>query len=187
LRFCGLPVIDRSKKTLSKDEEMHITLSEKDLEAAPQEVKQWLKTRVSASLIEQIQGSSADNDEEELEDLSTLDKSSTEDLQPLSTSQARRLVEGLRPRSREFLKSIVMRNGEAKLSEVMKEMGAENSVDLRGPWAGITNRMRRVVNDRNAVLIAQDRTKDVRDGYGRVIESVYVMHSAAVNSLKPIL
>ncbi|MEX1060861.1 MAG: hypothetical protein WED13_07550 [Methyloceanibacter sp.] len=162
---------------------MQLTLTEKDLEGAPPKVRAWLLSLIPKDIDQPVE----EEEDSELVDTSTLDSDSTQDLQPLSTMQARRLVAGLRPRSRDFLRSIVKRNGDAKLSEVMGEMGVKYSIDLRGPWAGITNRLRRVVNDRNAVLITFDRTQDIRDGYGRVIESVYVMHPTAVNALKTVL
>jgi hypothetical protein len=162
---------------------MQLTLTEKDLEAAPLEVRTWLLSLIPQDIDHAVE----EEEDSELVDTSTLDSGSIQDLQPLSNMQARRLVAGLRPRSRDFLRSIVKRHGDAKLSEVMGEMGVKYSVDLRGQWAGITNRLRRVVNDRNAVLITFDRTRDVRDDYGRVIESVYVMHPTAVSALKTVL
>ena len=78
-----------------------------------------------------------------------------EELPDLSPAQARRMIANVVDKTSRILRFIASsKDGRFMLSDALKDSGLESSSELRGVWAGITRRSRKILGDNTLMLIS---------------------------------
>lgn len=113
--------------------------------------------------------------------------SDDESFAELTVPLARKLVAGLSEKTKELLVLMVRQGGRCSLSDIVRELDLNRWQDSRGMLAGITKRVRTILNSDEAYLLAWDESTNRDDENGKLIDGDFHLHPTTLKSLAIVL
>ncbi|WP_145144460.1 hypothetical protein [Roseomonas gilardii] len=155
-----------------------IIITDEEFQELPEDVRQLLLAKFQGGYVSTTGAESTGEP-----GTSALD---AEEMPDLSPAQARRLVDRITDKTLNVLQFIARsKDGSFSLNEAIKANGFSSANDLRGVWAAITRRSRKVMGDDELALIWWNQKPTVEgentDWEGRISEMTHRSLRKALN------